>query len=324
MIISKTPFRISFCGGGTDLKEFYKYGSGAVASVAIDKYMYITVNKKFDKYIRIGYSRTENVKHVDDIEHPLVREAMRISGVTEGVEITSMGDIHSRGTGLGSSSSFLVGLLNALYAFKGEHKSAEFLAQKACEIEIDIVKDPIGKQDQYIAAYGGLNHIQFNKDESVFVEPIICKNNVRETLRQNLLLLYTGMTRKANEILYEQKKNSKNKRETLSKMASLAQEIVTTLTKGNLEEFGKLLHKNWTYKKTLAPNITSHVLDKYYNIAIQSGALGGKILGAGGGGFLLLYCERESQDKVLKNLNNLTLTKFKFEPRGSRIIYVGD
>ena len=324
MIISKTPFRISFCGGGTDLREFYKCKSGAVVSTAINKYMYITVNKKFDNEIRIGYSRTENVKNVDEIKHELVREAMKMAGITQGIEITSMADIHSRGTGLGSSSSFLVGLLNALFAFKGEHKSAEFLAKKACEIEIDTLKGPIGKQDQYIAAYGGLNYIKFNPNESVFVEPIICKDHVVQRLQQNLLLFYSGLTKKSNEILYEQKANSKKRINILSKMAALAGDAASAISKGKLDEFGRLVHKNWIYKKQLASGITNQLIEKYYEKAAKAGAIGGKILGAGGRGFLLIYCEEEKQKRVINTLKDLRLTHFRFEPQGSRIIYVGD
>ena len=324
MIISKTPFRISFCGGGTDLKEFYSHGHGAVVSTAINKYMYITVNKKFDNEIRISYSKTENVKNVKDVKHGLVREAMKMTGVTQGVEITSMADIHSKGTGLGSSSSFLVGLLNALYAYKGEHKSAEFLARKACEIEIDILKEPIGKQDQYIAAYGGFNYMKFNPDESVFVEPIICKKEIKECLEQNLLLFYTGIKKKANEVLNEQKENSKNKIEVLSTMSELAGELAKALNQGSLDEFGKLLHKNWMYKKELASGITNKSIEKYYEKAMKAGASGGKLLGAGGRGFLLVYCEKEKQKNVIDTLKELRTAEFKLEGQGSRIIYVGD
>jgi D-glycero-alpha-D-manno-heptose-7-phosphate kinase len=249
---------------------------------------------------------------------------MKMTGVRSGVEITSMADIPSKGTGLGSSSSFLVGLLNALYAYKGEHKSAESLAQKACEIEINILKEPIGKQDQYIAAYGGLKYIKFNTDENVFIEPIICKNKFIHELHQNLLLLYTGVTRKANDILHEQKRNIRNKKAILSKMANLAEESAKSLTKGDLEKFGRLLHRNWMYKKSLAPSITNSIIDKYYNKALKAGAVGGKLLGAGGGGFLLLYCETKKQKGVLDALKHWKLTEFKFEPQGSKIIYVGD
>lgn len=324
MIISKTPFRISFCGGGTDLRAFYMYEPGAVTSTAIDKYMYITVNKKFDNTIRVGYSKTENVKNVESIKHDLVREAMKMTGVTEGVEITSMADIHSRGTGLGSSSSFLVGLLNALYAYKGMHKSAEFLAQKACEIEIDILKEPIGKQDQYIAAYGGLKYIKFDSSENVFVQPIICNKEVMEELQQNLLLFYTGLKKKANKILHEQKENISNKREVLSKMAALAGGLKDSINEGRLDSFGKLLNENWRYKKELASGITNPTIEGYYRKALKAGATGGKILGAGGRGFLLVYCEKEKQKKILNALGNLRLINFRFEPQGSRIIYVGD
>jgi len=324
MIISKTPFRISFCGGGTDLRGFYGHEPGAVTSTAINKFMFITVNKKFDNEIRVSYSMTENVKHVNDIKHDLVREAMKMAGVTEGVEITSMADIHSKGTGLGSSSAFLVGLLNALYAYKGEQKSAEFLAKKACEIEIDILKEPIGKQDQYISAYGGFKYIKFNPNESVFVEPIVCKDTVKQRLQQNLLLFYTGLKSKANRILHEQNENSKNNRDILSKMAALAGELADALNSGHLDDFGKLLHKNWVYKKELACGITNPFIERYYQRALKTGASGGKILGAGGRGFLLIYCEKEKQKSVIDALTGLRLTDFEFEPQGSRIIYVGD
>src|SRR3989344_6106424 len=264
MSLSKTPFRISFCGGGTDLREFYKYETGAVTSTAINKYMYVTVNKKFDNNIRISYSKTENPRNVDEIEHPLVREAMKAAGITAGVEITSIADIHSRGTGLGSSSSFLVGLLNALFAYKGEHKSAEFLASKACEIEIDILKEPIGKQDQYIAAYGGFKHITFNSDESVFVEPVICKPHVLKELQKNLLLFYTGISQRSHEVLHDQRKKSHINRNILLEMAEPARKLSGTLNNGDIGQFGTLLHQNWVLKKKLSDGVSNMVIDSYY------------------------------------------------------------
>ncbi len=324
MIISKTPFRISFCGGGTDLREFYSHEPGAVTSTAINKYMYITVNKRFDDGIRISYSKTENPRNVDEIEHPLVREAMKAAGITAGVEITSIADIHSRGTGLGSSSSFLVGLLNALFAYKGEHKSAEFLASKACEIEIDILKEPIGKQDQYIAAYGGFKHITFNSDESVFVQPVICKPHIFQELQKNLLLFYTGISQRSHEVLHEQRRNSHAKKGTLSEMARLAKDLRDSLNEGALDQFGKLLHENWMLKKELSEGISSNLIDEYYEKALRSGASGGKLLGAGGRGFLLMYCEEANQQKVCDSLQEMRKVDFAFEPQGSRIIYVGD
>jgi D-glycero-alpha-D-manno-heptose-7-phosphate kinase len=200
MIITRTPFRISFAGGGTDLAAFYQRESGAVVSTAITKYMYITVNRRFDNTIRVSYARTEIAGSVEEIQHPIVKAALRLTGINGGIEIVSIADIPA-GTGLGSSSSFTVGLLNALYAYQGILKSAQELAEQACHIEIDVIGEPIGKQDQYIAAYGGLCHIQFNPDESVFVNPVICGKDRKENLAKNLLLLYTGESRKANTIL---------------------------------------------------------------------------------------------------------------------------
>ena len=324
MIISRTPLRVSFSGGGTDLKAYYKYGKGAVTSTAINKYIYITVNKRFDDTIRVGYSKTEIVNDVSKIQHDLVRECMKFTGIEKGIEITSIADVPLRGTGLGSSSSFTVGLLNALYAFKGEFKSAERLAKEACKIEIDIVKEPIGKQDQYIVAYGGLQHIQFNSDESVFVDPIICSKAVKEELQQNLLMFYTGLVRRANSVLSEQTKNTPNKKDILDEMTRLAVELKESLNNNNLKDFGTILHKGWKFKKQLASSITNNLIEDIYEKAIKTGASGGKILGAGGGGFLLFYCEKEKQDKVRETLKDLKELPFSFEPEGSKIIYVGD
>jgi len=324
MIISKTPMRVSFCGGGTDLEEFYKNETGAITSTAINRYVYITVNEKFDNDIRLSYSKTENVKHVDEVEHNLLREAMKLTGVVRGVEVTSMADIPSRGTGLGSSSSFTVGLLNALYSHMGQHKSAESLARDACKIEIDLLKEPIGKQDQYIAAYGGFKHISFNPDGEVFVEPIVCKKSTKEELQENLLMFYTGITRKANSILSEQKANSEAKRDILSRMGDLSVEFKDTLNSNDLGKIGALLHKNWIYKKKLSLGITTPLIDEYYEKALNAGASGGKILGAGGGGFLLLYCEKQKQNKVFEVLKDIRHIPFKFEAAGSRLIYIED
>lgn len=324
MIISRTPLRISFAGGGSDLQAYYEKRFGAVVSTTIDKYIYITVNKKFDDKIRISYSKTEIVDDVDEIQHDLVREALRLTNINGGIEITSIADIPSKGTGLGSSSCFTVGLLNALYAYKGQHKSTGTLAKKACQIEIDIVGEPIGKQDQYASAYGGINYIQFNADETVFVDPVICLKETKEQLNQNLLLFYTGLTRKSNTILTEQKKETKNKLKTLDKMVELAHELRDAIRSNDLTQFGQILHKGWIYKKQLALGITNPVIDKYYDNAIRAGASGGKILGAGGGGFLLLYCEEEKQEKVRSVLGELKETSFKLEPQGSKIIYVED
>lgn len=323
MIISRTPFRVSFAGGGTDLKSFYEKEKGAVTSSTIDKYMYITVNKRFDHTIRVSYSKTEIVETVDEIEHPIVREALKLVGISGSMEITSMADIPS-GTGVGSSSSFTVGLLNALYAYKGQYASAERLAREACELEIDILGEPIGKQDQYAAAYGGLQHMQFNPDQSVFVDPVICTKEAKDKLCSNLMLFYTGIKRDAREILKKQNENTHEKFDILKKMRDLSYRINEILIRGkNLHEFGEVLHEGWVYKRQLVSDISNSDVDRFYEKALSAGALGGKLLGAGKGGFILLYCEKQNQSKVKEALNGLREVPFNFELQGSKIIYVG-
>jgi D-glycero-alpha-D-manno-heptose-7-phosphate kinase len=316
---------LSFFGGGTDLKEFYGQEGGAVMSTAIDKYIFVTVNKKFDDHIRVSYSQTEIVERVDQVQHSLVREAMKLTGVDRGSEITTVADIPSQGTGLGSSSTFTVGLLNALSSYRGVHVSAEKLATDACKIEIEILKEPIGKQDQYIAAYGGLQFIQFNQDGSVFIDPVICQQKIKDELQSNLLLFYTGMTRRANSILSEQKaKSAKEKLSELKRIKGLVVQAKTILQSGkSLDEFGQLLDEGWQLKKSLASGVTNGVIDDLYAKARQAGALGGKIAGAGGGGFLLLYVPPDKQSAVRQALNGLKETPFCFEPQGSKIVYVG-
>ena len=325
MIITRTPFRVSFVGGGTDLPDFYQVEPGAVVSTAINKYMYVVVNKRFTDAIRVSYySKTEIVDSVDEIEHPIVKEALKLAGIIRGIEIASIADVHA-GAGLGSSGSFTVGLLNALYAYKGILKSAEELAQEACHIEIDILQEPIGKQDQYIAAYGGLRYIQFNLDETVLTEPIIWSKENKEELAQNLLLLYTGDVREASSILREQKENTKqsDKMDSLKKLRNTAFELKGLLNNNASPDIlGEFLHKGWMLKKQLASSISNNKIDKYYEKALGAGALGGKLLGAGGGGFLLLYCPKERQPQVKEALSHLKELEFSFEPEGSKIIYV--
>lgn len=326
MIISRTPLRVSFVGGGSDLPSFYEHEPGAVVSTAIDKYIYITVNKKFDKKIRASYSITEFVDEPDQLKHELIREALKLLKINGGIEITSISDIPSRGTGLGSSSTYTVGLLNALYAYKGKYAPVERLASEACKIEIDFCGKPIGKQDQYAAAYGGLNYIQFNPDESVFVDPIICKPETKQKLEENLLMLYTGITRKADNILENQCRNVRGKvekRRCLSRMVSLAGDLRDALRNNDLSSFGGLLHQNWLEKKTLAGGISNPRIDKWYETARRKGAVGGKILGAGGGGFLLLYAPKSKHKVITEALSELRPVGIKLEPQGSKIIYVG-
>ena len=326
MIISRTPFRVSFVGVGTALRELNTETYGAVTTTEIDKYMYVTVNRVssyFDYKIRVSYSKTELVKRVKDVRHPIVREALMLMGLDGGVEIHSMADIPSQ-TGLGSSSSFTVGLLNALHAFKGEHASAEQLAQEACKIEIEILKEPIGKQDQYIAAYGGLKHIRFNPDETVYVDPIICSPDTREALFANLMMFFTGWSRPAASILSKQKKATADKIGVLTKMRDLTKDLNEVLTSGkDLDRFGRILHENWMLKRELVGGISNTGIDRYYEKACDAGALGGKLLGAGGGGFLLFYVEKQNQDRVRKALGDLMEVDVNFEPQGSKIIYVG-
>ena len=323
MIISKTPLRISFAGGGTDLAKYYREHSGAVVSTTINKYIYVAVNKRFDDSIRVSYSKTEIVNDFEDIRHELVREAMRLCGLRKGLEITTISDIPS-GTGVGSSSALTVGLLNALYAYKGEHKSAETLSREACKIEIDILKNPIGKQDQYIAAYGGLLFIEFNKDDSVFVNRVIAKNDTKKLLEKRLMMFYTGITRSASKILKEQKKNTCSNTKILSELKSLAYLAKDAMFRGSIDQIGKILHNGWMLKKQLAFSISNDFIDGYYQRALDAGATGGKVAGAGGGGFIFLYCDEKLQNKVAQELNSLRKIDFCFEPQGSRIVYVGD
>jgi D-glycero-alpha-D-manno-heptose-7-phosphate kinase len=324
MIISRTPLRVSFVGGGTDLPAFYGHEPGAVVTTAIKKYIYITVNRKFDSRIRASYSVTEIVDSVDDVRHELIREGMRTLGLDGGIEITSISDIPSQGTGLGSSSSYTVGLLKALYAYCNQHVGAERLAREACEIEIDRCGKPIGKQDQYIAAYGGLQYVQFNPDGSVFVDPIVCSAATRRTLEANLLLLYTGVTRSADPILAEQKQNlsSSRCRRTLRRLVQLAGEVRQALTGNDLDAFGEILHESWEVKKTAASGVSNPAIDEWYARARARGATGGKITGAGGGGFLLLYAPPERHRDILRALPDLRVIGFGLEPQGSKIIYV--
>jgi D-glycero-alpha-D-manno-heptose-7-phosphate kinase len=323
MIISRTPLRISLAGGGTDLKEYYKDGGGAVISTAINKYVYITINKRFEDTIRLGYSKTEIVNDADSIEHNAAREALKFMDIGKGIEITVIADIPARGSGLGSSSSFLVGLLNALHAYKNEFRSPAILAKEACELEIEKMNAPIGKQDQYIAAYGGFKFIKFDKNGDVFVDPIICPEAVKRELESNLMLFYTAIDRSSNHILEEQSKKMKMNRKELDRIKELAYEVRDCINKKNLDKIGTLLDENWQNKKKLASKISNPLIDEYYQKALDAGALGGKLCGAGGGGFLMLYSKKEHQNDVRKALKELKELEFNFEPTGSQIIFVG-
>ncbi len=321
MVISQVPLRISLVGGGTDLKSFYCSEDGMVVSTTIDKYVYVIVKERFDDKIYINYSQKEIVNDISEIKHDLVREAMKKSGVTKGVEITTLADIPSEGSGLGSSSSITIGLLNALYNFSGVQVTAEQLAAEACDIEINICKKPIGKQDQYIAAYGGLNRITFHSDEKVSMSRINIMSNELRRFGSNMLLFYTNKTRDANVILAKQNENTEMKRKELRDMRDLVPLVIDSIIGGDFDDVGRTLHKNWLLKKSLAGNISNSDIDDMYNRAIEAGALGGKICGAGGGGFLLVYVPRNKQDNVREILRNFRELPFMLDPLGSRIIF---
>ena len=326
MIISRTPLRMSFAGGGSDLPAYYRQKTGSVVSTAIDKYIYITVNKKFDDLVRVSYSKTELVGSTDEVEHNIIREALKMVGIKKGIEVVYMGDIPlgTAGIGLGSSSSLAVGVLHALYAYQGRHISADQLAREACEIEIGLLKNPIGKQDQYITAYGGFQYIRFNSDESVFVDPVIFTSATKKILNDNLLLFYTGTPRVSSAILKEQDENTGKNMARLDDIVALSHKLLKKLHANDLHGFGEILHEGWLLKRALAGGISNLGIDGYYQKALEAGAVGGKLLGAGGGGFLLFYCEKEHQANVRKALSGLKETTFAFEPQGSKIIYVHD
>jgi len=321
MIISQTPLRISLFGGGTDFKDYYIKNEGCVISTTIDKYIFVIINERFDDLIVVNYSQKELVNSVSDIKHELVREAMIKTGVEKGVEITMIADIPSEGSGMGSSSSLTVGLLNALYAFQGVQVTAEHLAKEACDIEINICKKPIGKQDQYIAAYGGFCEIKFLKDDTVVVTKIPISDSNRRTFSSNLSLFFTGITRKSSSILIEQKQNIDKNINDLDIIKSFAKISMNHILNDEYEKIGYLLNESWNIKKKLSSNISNPVLDNMYSKAIDNGAIGGKILGAGGGGFLLLYCNDEDQVKLKKVFNEYREMPFIFEKDGSKIIF---
>lgn len=319
MIISKTPLRISFVGGGTDLQNFYKNNHGMVISSAINKYIYVIVKERYDKLIVLNYTTHEVVENIYDIKHDLIRECLIKVGIEFGIEITTLADIPSTGSGLGSSSTVTVGLLNALYNYKGISVSVEKLAYEACEIEIDILKKPIGKQDQYIAAYGGMKKFIFNSDESVLVKELLTNPIDRIRLCSNLLLHFTKITRNADNILVQQKAN--NKTEFLQKIANLVPMLEESFLLNDFDNLGNLLQLNWDLKKELAEGISVPEIEEMTKIAKLNGAIGYKIAGAGGGGFLLSYVPTEKQDIFRKSMEDYRELPFMFDPFGSRIIF---
>jgi len=320
MIITQTPLRIGLLGGGTDLPDYYREHGGRVLNCAIDKYIYVIVKQRFDDEIYVNYSKKEIVSRVEDLEHELVREAMWMTGVTGGVEITTLADIPSGGSGLGSSSAVTVGLLHALFAYRGRQVTAEELADRACAIEIDRCGKPIGKQDQYIAAYGGIRDIRFGPGDQVMAEDLKLPSAVRRDLQRHIMLFYTGVTRSANSILAEQTANIKTSHDQLDVLCDLAGLAADRLRCGDVEAVGEAMRKGWEAKRQLATGISNAQVDNAVDRAQDAGATGAKVTGAGGGGFLLVLCPMERQRAVRESLADMKELPVKLDPLGSRIV----
>ncbi len=320
MIIIQSPLRVSLFGGGTDFPAYFEHAGGCALTTTIDKYIFVTIKPRFDDKLRVGWTRTEMVDSVDEIQHELIREAFRLTGIDKGVEITTMGDIPTEGSGLGSSSTVTVGALHAMYRLMGETITAERLACEACYIERDILKKPIGIQDQYIAAYGGLRFFEFSRSGTVS-RRITLDRDTERRLNANLMLFYTGVTRKADTILQEQKANVQARMQVLGELKSIAYTACEELEKGNIDAMGHLLHASWLLKRQLASKISNPEIDEMYAAARRAGAIGGKISGAGGGGFMLLYCPVERQEHVRRALSASQELVFKMEPDGSKVIF---
>ena len=322
MIITRTPFRISFAGGGSDLAAYYEKYGGATVSTTIDKYLYLSIHPYFfeDGYL-LKYSKTENVREIDHIEHKIIREVFRQYKI-KGVDFNSSSDIPS-GTGLGSSSAFTCGLIQLCNAYTEQYLTKEKIAAEACHIEIDVLGEPIGKQDQYACACGGLSFIEFEPSGEVSVERLFLPYDGYRRLVNNLMLFYTGKSRAAGNILSEQKKNidEGNKLDNLHKMVKLARSLKEELLNNNIDAMGEVLHQGWMYKKELAENISNDLINYYYDLAIKNGAVGGKLLGAGGGGFLLFYAKEENHKRLRQAMKDLREFSCGFDNKGTSIIY---
>jgi|TARA_B100001964_G_C14220964_1_gene595270 D-glycero-alpha-D-manno-heptose-7-phosphate kinase len=324
MIISRTPFRISFFGGGTDYPVWYRENGGAVLSTTIDKYCYISCRYLppfFEHKYRVSYSRIDMVREIEEIGHPAVKEVFKFMNIEEGVEVHHDGDLPAR-TGLGSSSAFTVGLIHSLYALKGEMVTKGQLAKDAIYVEQELIKENVGSQDQVATAYGGFNRISFLHDHSIDVRPLIMSSERQNKLQNNLMLCFTGFSRCASDIAKEQLKRTQEKKKELSKMHQMVDEAISILNSDstNIEEFGKLLHESWKLKRSLTDKISNSKVDEIYDTAYSSGASGGKLLGAGGGGFMIIFARPEIQQKIRKKLKDLLIVPFQFETMGSQII----
>ncbi|MBK9005671.1 MAG: D-glycero-alpha-D-manno-heptose 7-phosphate kinase [Anaerolineales bacterium] len=321
MIIVQTPLRISFFGGGTDFPSFFMEEGGCVLSSAIDKYIFVTVKKRFDRKLRIGYTQTEMVDDVSQIHHEMIREALLLTGVSQGIEVTTMGDIPSEGSGLGSSSTVTVGAVHALHTYLGNIVTMEQLAREACDIEIGRLGKPIGIQDQYIAAYGNLRFFEFCPDGQVKVQKVILDADLRRELNDRFLLFFTGISRKADSVLTEQKSNIKDRMNVLREIRDMAYQAKSDLQAGQFDAFGSLLHQSWELKKRMAGQISNGAIDEMYDAARRAGAIGGKITGAGGGGFILLCAPHEKHQAIRQALNGLQELPFQLEPDGTKVIF---
>ncbi len=321
MIITQTPLRIGLLGGGTDLPDYYREHGGRVLNCALDKYVYVIVKQRFDDDIYVNYSKKEIVSRVEDLEHELVREAMQMTGVANGVEITTLADIPSAGgSGLGSSSAVTVGLLHALFAYQGRQVSAEELADRACTIEIERCGKPIGKQDQYIAALGGIRDIHFGPGDEVIAEELGLDAADRRALQQQIMLFYTGVTRSANTILAEQNANIEATRPQLDLLRDLAGFAVERLRSGDMDAIGPALRESWEAKRKLASGVSNDQIDRAVTRALDAGASGAKLTGAGGGGFLLVICPMERQRAVRGSLADMRELPVKLDRLGSRVV----
>lgn len=324
MIISRAPVRISLGGGGTDLESYYSRRGGFLIAAAIDKYVFISANKRFYNSIRLSYSQTEIVKSVEDVKHRIFRECLKHLGVNNGIELVSIADVPAN-SGLGSSSSFTVSVLNSLHAYKRDFVSQKQLADEACHIEIDILGEPIGKQDQYISSFGGITALTFERNGNVIVEPIKIAEESLNDLERNILLFSTGIERSASDILSEQNQKSKDGNndiiETLDQIKSIGLETKRAFESDDLDKFGKLLDDHWQIKKNLSNKITNNFIDDCYKLAMSNGASGGKIMGAGGGGFFMFYCN-ENQKKLISAMREKGLKpmRFRFDFEGAKIL----
>ena len=324
MIISRTPVRVSFCGGGTDVDWFSTSSEkgGMVTSLAIDRYIHVIVNRRFDERIRLSYSKLEVVDNFEDLEHELVRESMRITGVTSGVEITTIADIPSRGTGLGSSSAVTVGLLNALHCFAGRNVSASQLASEACEIEIKILGQPIGRQDQYAAAFGGINSIRFCSDGNVIVDPINISEKIQSNISDEFTLIFTGQNRSASAVLLNSEEEGKSAIDNLIRIREQADEARDFLSSGDLSKLGLLLNEAWSMKRGISSNVSNDFLDEMYSQIMSNGANGAKLLGAGGGGFFLVHGDQQLREKLQSDFSSEhRMLPLNIDFNGSSIIF---